>query len=67
MSDRYKLVRSYYEGAHGNCRTLERGLTLEEAQAHCKRTDTHSHIVRGGQWDKRTRRMGRWFDGYERD
>ena len=42
----YKIVRFRYNGA---TRVIKRGLTLEEAQAHCRRPDT---------------RGPDWFDGY---
>ena len=43
----YKIIRFRF---NGNSRAVKRGLTLEEAQAHCKRKDTHGEG---------------WFDGYE--
>ena len=45
----YKIIRFKFEGRK---RTIERGLTLEEAQAHCSREDTHGDG---------------WFDGYEEE
>lgn len=42
----YKIVRFRYNGA---TRVIKRGLTLEEAQAHCRRPDTKGPD---------------WFDGY---
>ena len=45
----YKVVRFRQ---HGDNETLVRGLTLEQAQAHCQRDDTHG---------------GGWFDGYEEE
>ena len=44
----YRIVRFFQNGR--NPRTIKNGLTEEEAQAHCKREDTHG--------------VG-WFDGYE--
>jgi hypothetical protein len=43
----YKIVRFYRDSKSRE--TIEEGLTLEEAQAHCQREDTHGDG---------------WFDGY---
>lgn len=69
--ERYKIVRDYSRTVGGNFETKSRalagysGLTLEDAQAHCRRDDTHrirgherrgtGRAVRGG-WN--------YFDGY---
>lgn len=45
----YKIIRFRLEGEN---ETIERGLTLKEAQAHCRREDTHGDG---------------WFDGYDED
>jgi hypothetical protein len=42
----YKIIRFRFKG---NNRVIKRNLTLEEAQAHCRRDDT---------------RGDGWFDGY---
>lgn len=63
--DRYKVVRMYFKG-HPR-RTIMRGLTLEEAQAHCKHPETSSSTATSSQARRVTRRMGPWFDGYERE
>jgi hypothetical protein len=47
----YRTVRFYREDGKRK-RTIKTGLTLEEAQAHCERADTHGEG---------------WFDGYERE
>jgi len=44
---RYRIIRHLFSGQN---REIHRGLTLEEAQEHCSREDTHG---KG------------WFDGYE--
>ncbi len=50
----YKIVRFYADDGHpDNRKVIERGLSLEEAQAHCKRKDTSE--------------AGVWFDGYEEE
>ena len=46
----YKIVRFYRDGRHR--RTIKKGLTLEQAQAHCEREDTAGEG---------------WFDGYTED
>jgi hypothetical protein len=45
----YKIVRFRFEGDN---EVLTRGLTLDQAQAHCRREDTHGDG---------------WFDGYEQE
>jgi len=45
----YKIIRFRHDGLN---QVIERGLTLDEAQAHCEREDTHGEG---------------WFDGYEYD
>ena len=48
MEIKYKIVRFYQELGKPN-RTIKKGLTLEQAQKHCNREDTHGEG---------------WFDGY---
>lgn len=56
METTYKIVRMFYNGDHRQ--TIETELSLEEAQEHCRRPDTH-----GGSTDDGTA----WFDGYEEE
>jgi len=58
----YKIVRHYFNTA--TKRVIERGLTLEQAQAHCKNPETSSHTACGYQAKRRTKIYGPWFDGY---
>jgi len=47
----YKIVKFTFDENHpDNHKVIKRGLTLEEAQAHCSRDDTREKDV--------------WFDGY---
>lgn len=57
----YKIVRFYL---YGGKRTVRRGLTLEQAQAHCSSPETSSRTARNSRAVARTRRMGPWFEGY---
>jgi hypothetical protein len=64
MTDKYKIVRMYQRGGH---RTIESGLTLEEAQEHCRNPETSSKTAIRWEARKLTEQKGPWFDGYERD
>lgn len=61
---RYKIVRHYFNSDAPGRRTIKRGLTLEEAQAHCRDPETSSRTCTGSRACARTRRWGQWFDGY---
>jgi len=60
----YKIVRMFFDDDISN-RTIERGLTLEEAQSHCQNPETSSSTCKGRAGIKRTEQFGKWFDGYE--
>lgn len=60
----YKIVRMYQRGGK---RTIETGLTLEEAQAHCRDPETSSSTCRKRSNKMRTNSRGPWFDGYEKE
>ncbi len=60
----FRIVRHYYNGPTYH-RTIKAGLTLEQAQAHCKDPETSSSTASSSAAKARTRRMGPWFDGYE--
>ena len=45
----YRIIRHFKKS--GRRKVIESNLTLDEAQRHCSRLDTH--------------RAGVWFDGYE--
>lgn len=60
----YKIVRCYFKGSK---RTIERGLTLEEAQEHCGDPETSSKTCTLPEKHRITRRNGPWFDAYEED
>lgn len=54
-----------YKDAGIRRRTIKRGLTLEQARAHCSDPETSSRTATGSAAVARTRRLGDWFDGYE--
>lgn len=61
---RYKIVRMYFRGGK---RTIRSGLTLDEAQAHCRNPETSSRTAISPGAKRRTASRGPWFDGYEVD
>ena len=62
----YKIVR-FYENKNLDTRTLKKGLTLEEAKAHCKDIESSSEACTGKAGKATTRRNGPWFDGFTSD
>jgi hypothetical protein len=51
----YKIIRMF---KNGNQRIIKRGLTLNEAQAHCRLESTHKKDSQGNVI---------WFDGYDEE
>lgn len=60
----YKIIRMYFEGGK---RIVKRGLTLEQAKAHCSDPETSSSTCTTATGKARTRRMGPWFDGFDKE
>jgi hypothetical protein len=58
----YKIVRSFFEGGS---KTIRTGLTLEQAQQHCKDPETSSSTASFAKAKRLTAARGPWFDGYE--
>ena len=61
----YKIVRSYLND-HPSI-VIKRGLTLKEAQAHCKDTETSSKTCTKLDLIAHTQLKGEWFDGYDKE
>lgn len=70
----YKIVR-FYENTPGYRRIIKRGLTIEQAKAHCNDPETSSMTAKsprgcGGneakiaKWHEQQRH---WFDGFEEE
>lgn len=59
----YKIVRNYFRDHHPK-RTVRRGLTLDEAQAHCRDPETSSRTATSRAARERTATRGPWFDSY---
>ena len=62
----FKIVRMYFSDSIPR-RTIERGLSLAEAQTHCRNPETSSRTATNPTARRRTKRLGAWFDGYVRD
>jgi hypothetical protein len=60
----YKIVRNYFNGTP---RTIKRGLSLEEAQSHCRHPETSSSTATSATARRRTAQIGPWFDSYTDD
>jgi hypothetical protein len=66
MSDTYKIQRLYFNKP-GQRRTIESGLTLEQAQEHCSDPETSSSTCKTAKAKAITRRNGPWFDSYVKE
>ena len=62
----YKIVRMFQRDGTAK-RTIKTGLTLDEAQAHCRNPETSSSTAKLSKQVARTKTRGAWFDGYEEE
>lgn len=62
MTDKtYKIVRFF---ADGDKKTIARGMTLKEAQDHCRDKETSSSTATSNEAKVRAIIDGAWFDGF---
>lgn len=62
----YRIIRHFQNPDIRN-RIVDRGLTLDEAQEHCRDPETSSSTATSSRAKSRTRELGPWFDGYEEE
>jgi hypothetical protein len=65
MTTYYKIFRSFRD--QDVSPMVKRGLTLQQAQAHCHDLETSSSTCTQKEGLDRTRLHGPWFDGYEEE
>lgn len=63
MDTTYRIVRMYFNDDQPS-REIDNGLTLEEAQAHCRDPETSSRTCSDGAEEAE---RGPWFDGFEEE
>ena len=66
MSTMYQIIRMY-QSPHRSSSVIRSGLTLEQAQEHCRDPETSSSTATGIIATQRTATSGPWFDGYQED
>lgn len=59
----YKIVRFYFRRDQRK-RTIATGLTLQEAQEHCRDPESSWKTARSAAARRRLIERGEWFDGY---
>ena len=62
----YRIVRMYQNPSIVS-EWIDTGLTLEEAQDHCKDPETSSKTATHIKHTTLTKIFGEWFDGYEEE
>lgn len=62
----YTVSRMYFSDDYPT-ETIKRGLTLEEAQAHCRDPETSSSTATRPEHKLLTKERGSWFDGYKEE
>jgi hypothetical protein len=61
----YKVIRMFRDSSKRM--VIKTGLTLEEAQEHCRDPETSSSTAKGFVELALTKNFGPWFDGYEEE
>ena len=62
----YSIIRMYQREGERS-KVIKAGLTLAEAQQHCRDPETSSSTATSPDAKQRTRTRGPWFDGYQGD
>ena len=62
----YRIIRMYANPSMSS-EWIDTGLTLEEAQEHCKDPETSSKTATSPSLTTLTHLFGEWFDGYEEE
>ena len=65
-TERYDIIRFYFNSGNTTQETLRENVTLEDAQYHCKDSESSSSTCTTDDARARTAERGEWFDGYER-
>lgn len=60
----FKVTRFYRDDDELNGTVVVRGLTQEQAQAHCNDPETSSSTATSAEAVARTKAHGPWFDGW---
>lgn len=63
----YQVIRKYFDETAPKGQVIMSGLTLEQAQAHCKSPETSSRTCTSKAGKDRTALFGPWFDAYEEE
>ena len=66
-TEMYKIIRFYFDSSPDTDHVIRRGLTLEEAQAHCNDPETSSKTATHPDAVAHTEEWGDWFDGWTED
>jgi hypothetical protein len=64
MDQTYRIIRFYFNHSK---RVIAKHLTLKQAQDHCHDPEASSSICVLARNKNRTKRMGNWFDGYDKE
>lgn len=62
----YKIIR-FYKTSDLDKKVIDTGLSLDEAQAHCKDEESCSKTCEGTENVQHTEQHGQWFDGYDEE
>ena len=60
-------IKRFYAARGRSHDVVVRGLTLDQARAHCDDSETSSSTCTSSAGCARTTRVGPWFDGYEEE
>lgn len=67
MATTYRIIRMFFHSDQHDRQVIKRGLTLKEAQRHCRDPETSSRTAKSKEGVALTEKCGPWFDGYEEE